>query len=149
MQGMIGIPSASNQIITGSSLNDFCFRATSKMLFATGGDTERMRISANGNVNVGIGSAILEVGSTGLNGKLGVRFGGAGRVGIDTRDDDDASNCIYIFFRKSDGTGIGSITRNGLTNAVLYNTTSDYRLKEDFKEINGLDKISAIKVYDF
>jgi len=118
------------------------------LLFETNA-TERMRISSNGNVNVGIGSAILEVGSTGLNGKLGIRFGGAGRVGIDTRDDDDSSNCIFIFFRKSDGTGIGSITRNGLTNAVLYNTTSDYRLKEDFKEINGLDKISAIKVYDF
>jgi hypothetical protein len=118
------------------------------LLFETNA-TERMRISPNGNVNVGIGSALLEIGSTGLNGKLGVRFGGAGRVGIDTRDDDDASNCIFIFFRKSDGTGIGSITRNGLTNAVLYNTTSDYRLKEDFKEINGLDKIAAIKVYDF
>ena len=102
-----------------------------------------------GNVNIGIGAAIVEVGSTGLNGKLGIRFGGSGRVGLDTRDDDDTSNCNYIVFRKADGINIGSITRNGLTNAVLYNTTSDYRLKEDFKEINGLDKIAAIKVYDF
>ena len=123
--------------------------ATARNIILQTGGTERMRITSGGNVNVGIGSAVLEVGSTGLNGKVGIRFGGTGKVGIDTRDDDDTSNCTYIFFRKADGTGIGSITRSGLTNAVLYNTTSDYRLKEDFKEINGLEKISKIKVYDF
>ena len=28
-------------------------------------------------------------------------------------------------------------------------TTSDYRLKEDLKDFNGLDKVSKIPVYDF
>lgn len=32
---------------------------------------------------------------------------------------------------------------------VSYNTTSDYRLKEDFKDFNGLDLVSEINVYDF
>jgi hypothetical protein len=93
--------------------------------------------------------SILELGTTGLNGRLGIYSGFTSKVGIDMRDSDDASNAYYLFFRKSNGTGIGSIQRNGLTDSILYNTTSDYRLKEDFKEINGLDKISAIKVYDF
>jgi len=144
-----GMSSNTLQLCGGTSSSNVKIDGSVEVVTIDTNGSERMRIASNGNVNVGISSAVLEVGSTGLNGKLGVRFGGAGKVGIDTRDDDDASNCIYIFFRKSDGTGIGSITRNGLTNAVLYNTTSDYRLKEDFKEINGLDKISAIKVYDF
>jgi hypothetical protein len=43
---------------------------------------------------------------------------------------------------------IGGIQQNGAS-AVLYNTSSDYRIKEDLKDFNGLEKISAIKVYDF
>jgi len=109
-------------------------------------NAERMRITSAGVVNV---VGILEVGSTGLNGKLGIRFGGSVRSGIDLRDDDDASNVTFQVYRKSDGTNIGSITRAGLTNAILFNTSSDYRLKEDLKDFNGLDKVSAIKVYNF
>ena len=42
---------------------------------------------------------------------------------------------------------VGSITYNGTVTA--YNSTSDYRLKQDFKNYNGLDLISAIKTYDY
>ena len=48
---------------------------------------------------------------------------------------------------KSSSNVVGTISITGSNTA--YNTSSDYRLKEDFKEINGLDKVSAIKVYDF
>jgi len=34
-------------------------------------------------------------------------------------------------------------------NANAFNTTSDYRLKEDFQSFNGLDIVSNINVYDF
>ena len=54
----------------------------------------------------------------------------------------------YISFRRGDGTEIGSVRRNGSGN-VAFETSSDYRLKEDLKDFNGLNKISAIKVYDF
>ena len=94
-------------------------------------------------------SGILEVGTTGLNGKLTIYSGFTSKVGIDMRDSDDASNAYFLFFRKSNGNGIGSIQRAGLTDAVLFNTTSDYRLKEDYKQINGIEKLSLIKVYDF
>jgi hypothetical protein len=53
-----------------------------------------------------------------------------------TTTDNDATN-----------TARGSIRYNG-TN-VLYLGTSDYRLKEDLKDYNGLDIISQIKTYDF
>ena len=43
--------------------------------------------------------------------------------------------------------GVGSISTNGTTTS--YNVTSDYRLKQDFKEFNGLSIIDKIKIYDF
>jgi len=51
-----------------------------------------------------------------------------------------------IEFKNNNGT-IGSITGNG--SVTTYNVTSDYRLKQDFKQYNGLDLISNIKTYDF
>lgn len=54
----------------------------------------------------------------------------------------------YLSFRRGDGTEIGAVRRNGATN-VAFDTSSDYRLKEDLKDFNGLDKLSRIKVYDF
>jgi hypothetical protein len=54
----------------------------------------------------------------------------------------------YISFRRGDGTEIGAVRRNGATN-VAFDTSSDYRLKEDLQDFNGLDKVSRIKVYDF
>ena len=35
------------------------------------------------------------------------------------------------------------------SNGVSYNSASDYRLKEDLQDFNGLDKISKIKMYDY
>ncbi|MGC6480120.1 MAG: tail fiber domain-containing protein [Flavobacteriaceae bacterium] len=45
------------------------------------------------------------------------------------------------------GTQRGSI--NVTTSATSYNTSSDYRLKEDFQDFNGLNLVDAIKVYDY
>jgi hypothetical protein len=43
----------------------------------------------------------------------------------------------------------GSLFVSGSMNASSYNTTSDYRLKEDFKEFSGIEMISNIPVYDY
>ena len=49
---------------------------------------------------------------------------------------------------QSGGYGVsGTITSGNTTTS--YNTSSDYRLKDDLKEIKGLEKLCAIKVYDF
>ncbi len=53
----------------------------------------------------------------------------------------------YIVFQRQ-GTWIGKITNNGTSN-VNYNTTSDYRLKNDFKDFNGLELLDKLRVYDF
>jgi len=42
---------------------------------------------------------------------------------------------------------VGSIKTNGF--ATTFNTSSDYRLKEDLQDFAGLDMVSKIPVYDF
>jgi hypothetical protein len=42
---------------------------------------------------------------------------------------------------------VGSISTDGSNTA--YNPSSDYRLKQDIKDFNGLDLLSKIKTYDF
>ena len=51
-----------------------------------------------------------------------------------------------VLFRQA-GTQVGSIYVSG--SATAYNTNSDYRLKEDLKDFNGLEMISNIPVYDY
>jgi len=47
------------------------------------------------------------------------------------------------------GSTIGSISVNASGTGVNYNTSSDYRLKEDYQDFNGLDMVSNIPVYNF
>jgi hypothetical protein len=51
-----------------------------------------------------------------------------------------------LVFRK-DGTSVGSVSVTG--SATAYNTSSDYRLKQDLKDFNGLDLLTKIKTYDY
>ena len=50
----------------------------------------------------------------------------------------------YIVFQKNDGTQIGSIART--VSNVAYNTSSDYRLKENVSELsNGITRLKQLK----
>jgi hypothetical protein len=96
----------------------------------------RMRIRNNGNVFINHPTDVGE-------GKLRVSQDGA-LWNVEVRH--TFSTQYFMLFRYN-STGIGSIVGNG--SSVAFNTTSDYRLKEDLKEIKGLEKLSALKVYDF
>jgi hypothetical protein len=107
-------------------------------------NTERMRITTGGDVLVAKTSADGTV--------VGVELRAIG-LGIFTRSggsclqlNRNTSDGIIASFRTSD-VERGSISIAGATTS--YNTSSDYRLKEDLKEIKGLEKLSALKVYDF
>ena len=57
----------------------------------------------------------------------------------------NTQGAFFNFIKGS--TEVGSITVLGST--TFYNVTSDYRLKEDLKDYNGLDLVSKIKTYDY
>ena len=53
---------------------------------------------------------------------------------------------VINFFNES-GTYVSSVVVNA--SSVAYNTSSDYRLKEDLQDYNGVEIINKIKTYDY
>ncbi len=54
----------------------------------------------------------------------------------------------FVLFQKQ-GSVLGNIVAGNNGTTIAYNTTSDYRLKTDFKSFNGIDLVSKIKIYDY
>tara|TARA_R110000765_G_scaffold193037_2_gene298531 strand:+ start:1190 stop:2677 length:1488 start_codon:yes stop_codon:yes gene_type:complete len=99
--------------------------------------TEKMRISSGGDVYIGNSSISTAQTAIFLQ-----------KSGIITNVYAYSSGSITLmeFYKQSAGI-IGTISYNGTD--TLYNATSDYRLKEDLKDYNGIDFISKIKTYNF
>jgi hypothetical protein len=110
-------------------------RENATMNFLTNG-TERMRISSGtGGGTVLIGRTV----SPGSSYTLAVQEAMAMYINAN-------GNNMVNFFNQS-GTYVASIVINSST--VSYGTGSDYRLKEDLKDFDGLSLLSKIKFYDF
>ena len=114
--------------------------------------TERMRITNGGDVLMGdfASNGSIDPAQNGF----GFQADGKGTASCNFSD----TNEMFVFNQR-DGAGTTQIDfRNGnvergkiqwTTSGTTYNTTSDYRVKENLKDFNGLNKVSKIKVYDF
>ena len=123
--GFIGTPPSSDSITFG-------FDGGSSL-------AEAMRIDSSGNLLVG---TTTQIGAE----QVGISFADASKNGLGIQVQASTSGAAFAVFRNSSGTLIGSITRNTTTNAVLYNTSSDYRLKENITPLtNALARVSALK----
>ena len=80
-------------------------------------------------------------------GKFELNYSRNDNVGMNLNDTTATAGCGHIYFQRG-GTNVGSITSPN-NSSTAFNTSSDYRLKEDLQEINGLEKTLAIKVYNF
>jgi hypothetical protein len=98
--------------------------------------------------NVSVGEK-LQVQSSLTSGQVNIGAllnSGVNGITIQTYQSPGGGN--FILFVNNAGNAAGSITHSGTT-TVLYNVTSDYRLKEDLKPIYGLDIVNKIKIYDY
>jgi hypothetical protein len=111
----------------------------------------RMIIKQDGNVGIGVTSPAygLDVQKTsGAQFYHGVTTEATANIrcrhdGAETTSD----RATQISFRDDGDNEVGSIKSSG--SATFYNTSSDYRLKQNEKDFNGLDLVDNIKVYDF
>jgi hypothetical protein len=95
--------------------------------------TPRIRVKDDGNILIGTTSTTPSPGVTLLP---------AGTVGIGNSSGN--SGVSFIEFRRS-GTQIGSVVQNGTT-GVTYNTSSDYRLKENVKyDFDATSRLKQLK----
>jgi hypothetical protein len=113
--------------------------------FITGDNSaiaERARIDSSGNFIVGATSIVA-------SSKFGVAFNGSSFNGVGLNDTAAATGAGYVYFQ-SNGTTIGSITRVGPTSAVIYNTTSDQRLKSNIEDAAPvLEKLMGVPVRQY
>jgi hypothetical protein len=116
------------------------------IIFQNSGRLERMRITSTGDVLIGKTSGVYTINGFQVGGS-GVNVGVTSNVNAECyfANKINQTGNFHLFFYNNGA--VGSISTNGSTTS--YNITSDYRLKEDLKPINGLEQVSKINVYDF
>ena len=111
------------------------------LAFDTGGGAEAMRITSAGHTCFGTTSVANVVAGDGS------AFGAesSNRMTLFQGTNSTAAMTMQAFYNPNGQ--VGRITLSG--SATTYYTSSDYRLKEDLKDFEGLKMIDKIPVYDF
>jgi hypothetical protein len=145
VNGKIKISNGGNLFID-STATDVNFAATGSQLmrFEVNG-AERMRIDSSGSVLVGKTST--NISSTGIeakaDGQLWVTRNGNPVLSLNRKTSDGS---IAVFYK--DGATVGSVSVTG--SATAYNTSSDYRLKEDDVPMTGAtERVKALRPINF
>jgi hypothetical protein len=122
-------------LTTTGDVNTGIYYPAADTFAVTTGGTERYRIDSSGNFLLGktTSGAFTD----------GCQLFPAGTISIGHPSGTGSGAAYSIFAYNSVKTG--DITQNGTT-GVLYNTVSDYRLKESIQPLsNGLSRVSALK----
>ena len=137
-KGQIG---SAYHIVTSGSANDYALTAVNNLIFAAGGSTERARIDSSGSLLGGLTSASSGGFASGT--KFAVNAGANLAAGF--RRAESSGTNEYIRFTDGDDADCGSIDVNATANTTAYNTSSDYRLKQDIASMTGaLAKVAVL-----
>ena len=123
-----------------SDVNTGMFRPSGDHLgFSTGG-TERLRIDNGGTVLVGGISAVINSDSKlGVHGRIDASTSGTTPLSLNR----SGSDGVIIDFLNDGTAGIGNVSVSGSN--VAFNTSSDYRLKENVTDMTGaIDRVKAL-----
>jgi hypothetical protein len=102
--------------------------------------TEAMRINQYSDIEIGS----YFTGTT----RLSLFGASSAKNGMAIMNSSDAGTIYSIFFNNAGGGTIGSITNNG--SSTSFNTSSDYRLKEDLQLMSGAsERVLALKPINF
>ena len=100
---------------------------------------QAMTLDASGNLLVGTTS------NNASSGRVQIKFDGATLNGLNLQTTYASTGSYYLIFNNSAGSTTGYISQNGTT-SVAYNTSSDYRLKENIAPMtSALAKVAALK----
>jgi hypothetical protein len=141
--------------VSGRNVANFSNGADADLNFnvsESGAATKFARISpsvSGQQIQLGINNNNVLIGTTTTigpaPGRVDVLYSGLVQYGMNIRS--SHTDGIAISFVNSSGTQVGTIYQN--SSSTAYNTSSDYRLKTDLKDFNGVEIINKIKTYDF
>jgi cytoskeletal protein CcmA (bactofilin family) len=137
----IGFPSNDNFRIVTAGVERFTVNSSGKIGVGLNNQT------ANFEINNSDGGTAFKINPAGGFGQVLIRMLGAGYGSGIVFQRNSSYGSRFTQFLNDSGSDVGGIYVN--TSSTSYNTTSDYRLKEDFKDFSGLDLVSNIKVYDY
>ena len=143
--GLLGV---TGRVSTASGGINISTGATANPIIFTGGtgsaNAERMRITSEGYVyfnttaspsSSGYGSAFIQIGSSGSR-----------RTALYQRSETTSASSVQAFYNPNGQ--VGSISMSG--SATAYNTSSDYRLKENVVPLTGaVDRVNQLQVHRF
>jgi hypothetical protein len=156
-KAFVGVAGASSDVISGAAAGDTVIRAQQKMLFSTNGDTERMRITSDGNVVIGTASTVrrLNVGSTTTPGffhnttNASSSYCNIWQLGGSSTNDTSS----YYLYCDTDAIGVRMVIygNGNLANVNnSYGAYSDIKLKENITDATPkLDDLLKVKIRNY
>lgn len=121
MNGYLGQAAAANSLSNLAAIGDVVLRSQTNLLFTAGGDTERMRISASGSVNIGTTSGTGQALNTANAGVTNTNtYLGTGQLRVGGGSDHGGSTVLSV------APGVITFDRPGVAGGALTINSSGY-----------------------